>query len=147
MADVKINQLPNKTTLADTDVVIVESATQTQKMTAGKLKEHMIDEFLSKYDNRFATSGYQKFPNGLIIQLGQDVIELPNTNTVYDKVVTLPIPFPNLKLSQMVTLNTSRHDVCGISTTYGSGLAGFNVHAYRTGVITSLTFKWLAIGM
>ena len=39
MADVKINQLPNKTTLADTDVVIVETATNTNKMTVGKFKE------------------------------------------------------------------------------------------------------------
>lgn len=39
MANIKIAQLTNKTTLADTDIVIVESATATEKMTVAKLKE------------------------------------------------------------------------------------------------------------
>ena len=39
MANIKIAQLTDKISLADTDLLIVESATQTMKMTVGKLKE------------------------------------------------------------------------------------------------------------
>ena len=39
MAQIKIAQLTNQTTLSDTDTVIVETATSTNKMTVGKLKE------------------------------------------------------------------------------------------------------------
>lgn len=39
MANIKIGQLTNKTTLSDTDIVIIEDATSTKKMTVGKLKE------------------------------------------------------------------------------------------------------------
>ena len=38
MANKKIAQLTNKTTLADTDIIIVESATATEKMTVENLK-------------------------------------------------------------------------------------------------------------
>ena len=39
MADVKINQLPEQTAISDTDVVIIETPTSTNKMTVGNLKE------------------------------------------------------------------------------------------------------------
>lgn len=38
MANIKIAQLTNQTTLSDTDTVIVETATSTNKMTVGALK-------------------------------------------------------------------------------------------------------------
>ena len=39
MANIKIAQLTNQINIADTDLILIESATSTNKMTLGKLKE------------------------------------------------------------------------------------------------------------
>ena len=39
MANIKIAQLTNATTISDTDIVLIEDATQTKKMTVANLKE------------------------------------------------------------------------------------------------------------
>lgn len=43
MANIKIAQLTNKTSLADSDLVIVESATQTMKMTVDNLRKSLSE--------------------------------------------------------------------------------------------------------
>jgi len=65
MANIKIAQLTNKTTLADTDLVIVESATQTMKMTIANFKE-LIGAGIESGSNSYGS--YVKFPDGTMIQ-------------------------------------------------------------------------------
>lgn len=68
MANIKIAQLTNKTSLADTDLIIVESATQTQKMTVGKFKEIVgIQEGGIVESGSNANGSYIKFADGTMI--------------------------------------------------------------------------------
>lgn len=65
MADVKINQLPSKTSLADTDVVIVESATQTMKMTVDNLRKSLSETGTTYGSN--SNGYYLKMENGTLL--------------------------------------------------------------------------------
>lgn len=68
MANIKIAQLTNKTSLADTDVVIVESATQTMKMSVGKLKELLgIQRGGIVESGSNANGSYIKYADGTMI--------------------------------------------------------------------------------
>jgi len=97
MANIKIAQLTNKTALADTDLLIVEGATQTQKMTVGKLKE-----LLGIQSGGIAESGtnangmYVKFSDGTLICYGSFQAGLTNTssgNGVYRYDINFPMAF------------------------------------------------------
>ncbi len=68
MANIKIAQLTNKTTLADTDIIIVESATATEKMTVAKLKELLgINSGGIVESGTNANGSYTKFADGTLI--------------------------------------------------------------------------------
>ena len=80
MADVKINQLPEQTVISDTDVVIVETATSTNKMTVGKLKELLgIDYGGITATFSDSNGSYTKYSNGLMVF--QSKISVDTTST------------------------------------------------------------------
>jgi hypothetical protein len=96
MADVKINQLPNKTTLADTDVVIVESATSTNKMTVAKLKELLGIDGGGIVESGTNENGYYtKYSDGTLIC--RHIITINATPSVgTEGTWTFPVPFLNI---------------------------------------------------
>ena len=103
MADVKINQLPEQTTISDTDVVIVETATSTNKMTVGKLKELIgiqgggIVESGSTTHPSYTNGTYVKFADGTMICRFSTTLNglgwvWSNGDSIM-RTVTFPMPF------------------------------------------------------
>lgn len=68
MANIKIAQLTNQTAISDGDLVIVETATSTNKMTVGKLKELIgIQEGGIVESGSGANGSYIKYADGTMI--------------------------------------------------------------------------------
>ena len=110
MADVKINQLPNKTTLADTDVVIVESATQTMKMTVGTLKDLLGIQSGGIVESGSNSNGhYIKYADGTMVCHRNDLILPYHSTTGLRAVATFPAQF-NAKPTVIPTLSVNLVD-------------------------------------
>lgn len=86
-----------------------------------------------------STSGYQKLPNGLIIQWGDTAV----LSSSADVTTTFPIAFPNACFSVVCTQNYSAGSgVTGYAASGNSGLTGFVSRANSTGN----GFRYIAIG-
>lgn len=100
----------------------------------------------SAFVNSKATNGYQKLPNGLILQWGSGSIA--STTAAQTLTIPFPIAFPNACLSVNLSHNGNtgsgsageRMSVEGISS-----LTGFNSVYSSTASIT-LNYFWMAIG-
>lgn len=68
MANIKIAQLTNATTISDTDIVLIEDATQTKKITVGNLRS-----LLGIYDGGIVGSGAN--PNGFFTKYADGTLE------------------------------------------------------------------------
>lgn len=104
MANKKIAQLTNKTTLADTDIIIVESATATEKMTVENLKTLLGIKGGGIEENGSTPNGYYvKYKDGTMICRNIITLnELAYTATANDslaKVWNFPTPFTALDYS------------------------------------------------
>lgn len=68
MANIKIAQLTNATTISDTDIVLIEDATQTKKMTVATLKSLLGINSGGIIDSGSNANGkYVKFADGTMI--------------------------------------------------------------------------------
>ncbi|MBO1264383.1 hypothetical protein J3A84_04920 [Proteiniclasticum sp. SCR006] len=91
MANIKIAQLTNQTTLSDTDLVIVETATSTNKMTVGKLKELLgIQEGGIEESGNNANGYWIKFKDGTLI-MGA-LVNVPMNDTSVSGIKNAPFP-------------------------------------------------------
>lgn len=97
MANIKIAQLTNQTTISDTDLVIVETATSTNKMTVGKLKELFLSDIKTPAISSFTSvpeiSGVTTSPTYITAGL-YNVSKLSNGDKVLD--MQIFIAYPNL---------------------------------------------------
>lgn len=134
------NLIDTRTILSLTEYVVKEQLQDVQK-DISEINTNLPQALLD-------TSGWFKDPKtGCIIQWGQITISTPEPNTPYSATVTLPIPFPNRKLFQIASLNTSAPNTRFVGATYGTGLDSFLVHAStNTSAATSVDAKWMAIG-
>lgn len=101
---------------------------------------------IAGFDKSLATSGYQKFPSGLIIQWGQYNSTIADSSGV---TITLPITFPNSFAS--VTSNLSYNTPITGSSSQGTynyilSTSQFNVYIGDTGTTNNNGFTWIAIG-
>lgn len=71
MANIKIAQLTNQTAISDNDLIIVETATSTNKMTVGKLKELLginVGGIIESGSN--VNGNYIKYADGTLVMWG-----------------------------------------------------------------------------
>lgn len=71
MANIKIAQLTNQIAISDNDLIIVETATSTNKMTVGKLKELLginVGGIIESGSN--ANGNYIKYADGTLVMWG-----------------------------------------------------------------------------
>ena len=96
---------------------------------------------LKDYVNDFSGSGYQKLPNGLIIQWGEVSVDVSaNTSTLYS--FTFPIAFPNACLQAYSTAGNylgQTNTIESLATDSVSGYCQFNQD-------TTLVIRIFAIG-
>ena len=69
---IKIAQLTNQTSLSDTDLVIIETATSTNKMTVGKLKELLFTK--PDYVNAILQNNWVKSATGSTPSYSKDLV-------------------------------------------------------------------------
>lgn len=142
MANIKIAQLTNQTSLSDTDLVIIESATSTNKMTVGKLKELLGIQSGGIVESGSNSKGaYIKFSDGLLIQYSLTPIGILANQSFAD--VTYPIPFTGANMiipsQRNINVNDAVLSANNISTTTG--------RVYRNPVKnTQADFVYIAIG-
>jgi hypothetical protein len=100
----------------------------------------------------FATPGYHKFPNGLLIQWGTSVITTDYGGTA---AIVYPAAFPNAMLTTIAWNGDSNATPTAVISNYRGGIyPGAGVFAIRatnpsTGeylTVTTLRIDWLAIG-
>lgn len=115
MANIKIAQLTNKTSLADTDLVIVESATQTMKMTIANLVtilRGLLGLHKNYIENLYIPGGTQM---AFSIEEGSSRVFTFSTNTAGNYTQILVTRFPGFELvytvigqsSQIITIATN----------------------------------------
>ena len=104
---IKIAQLTNKTSLADTDLIIVESATQTMKMTVANLKNLLgLTGGLIEESGGNANGRYIKFSEGtMVCYFTAPTVEIPAGGTITG-LWTFPQEFNNV--NNMVVVGASR---------------------------------------
>lgn len=93
----KGNYLVNKLQLIEDNRQNAEGNIITATMTARKLSIEDI-ELLGGYSK--GSNGYTKLPNGFILQWGYGNFDISENGTVINKVVTLPVVFPNMCVTQ-----------------------------------------------
>ena len=116
MANIKIAQLTNQTAISDTDLVIVETATSTNKMTVANLKEQLgINAKASKNPLRTFTTlplaggvtgfiKYHKDEMGLVTVIGE--IKVTNVGVNSDVAIGLPAGIvPNSNFLPLISIN------------------------------------------
>lgn len=97
MANIKIAQLTNQINIVDTDLIIIESATSTNKMTVGKLKELLgISSGGIVESGSNANGSYVKFGDGTMICRGKFIATLSGDQSKANLYVTYPMAFSNL---------------------------------------------------
>ena len=95
---------------------------------------------LTDFAKSHASSGYQKLPNGLIIQWGISGLIASGTNAT----IALPIAFPNGFLRGYATVAASAN----LTNAYSCGVSGTtsNISLYAYNPAGSAGYNWLAIG-
>ena len=154
MANIKIAQLTNQTTISDTDLVIVESATSTNKMTVGKLKE-----LLGIHGGGIVESGsnangnYVKYADGTMICRNNAVVSGIPVSTVQGALYTsgnLEFDFPQPFLSAP-TVSIIPRASATVLFAQQSGSASnikliYKISSPTSVTIESLIVNWIAIG-
>lgn len=146
MANIKIAQLNNKLTLADTDILLVESATATEKMTVANLKELLniqsggIIQSGSNANGRFIY-----YADGTLIMYGSFSVSL--TTSLQEFIINFPNGFFDVDTPVFTAVGRPSSEWDGF------GIIGHNVAAVAAGRITikgtptqTITGKWQAIG-
>lgn len=100
MANIKIAQLTNQINISDTDLILIESATSTNKMTVGKLKELLGISSGGIVESGSNSNGsYIKFGDGTMVcyhnMTMDDWVSIPRgaLYSTSSKVWTFPVPF------------------------------------------------------
>lgn len=156
MANIKIAQLNNKTTLADSDSIIIETAEQTQKMTVGNLKNLLgiqyggIEESGS---NAYGT--YIKYKDGTMIQRGNLNINTPASGNSSSGTITFPLAFFTSEYSIDMMQSTGHGNLAYSIIAFGGRGVGkaTNVFEFNYACIVGswsaavgITVSWKAIG-
>ncbi len=110
----------------------VENVSGTKSFTVDEVRA-MLDEVIgiSDFDNSLTEQGYQKLPNGCIMQWGKGA---------GSQTVTFPIPFPSYCASVNATEGASGSNESLVVNTITP--SSFNI----TMSLESRTFTWFAIG-
>lgn len=100
-----------------------------------------MQKFSDEFGSSLSSSGWQKLPNGLIIQWGRFLAPANSTTTI-----TLPIAFPNAFSSALVTVNDNAATVSTypFSTALLLNTSSFSLRSYYSQ--SSITNSWFAIG-
>lgn len=98
----------------------------------------------SEWDSSKATNGYCKFPNGVIVQWGYQLVTVTAANTVMTQDVTFPIAFPSACRSVQISPRTTVPNIVTCGTTSIS-TSGFQLTMTRTNT-TDTGYSWFAIG-
>lgn len=93
---------------------------------------------LTEFGVSLSANGYQKLPNGLIMQWGS----INNASTAATLALPYNIAFPNT----CVSLTLSAWSSQGITAVYTHTGRGTSATVYRGGSSVSFSFDWLAIG-
>lgn len=140
MAAIKIAQLINKTTLADTDIIIVESATATEKMTVANLKNLLGINSGGIVDSGSNANGkFIKYADGtMVCYLFKDLIVPTNTSNIAG-IVSLPASYIDTDYIWVATQG-SQHGYYSASTAVwgqgmGKSVTEFSVQVNMNGVI------------
>lgn len=123
---------------------IVELATNAEALAGTDATRALVPANFN--DKNLATSGYQKFPGGLMMQWGQVTVGDPAGD--FFGTWTYPQPFPNTVLQVYVTLfDTSGNlfDLSSAITSQGNSSANFTVQEWSS-VVQNATAKFFAIG-
>ena len=152
MADVKINQLPEQTAISDTDVVIIETLTSTNKMTVGNFKE-LIGAVVESGSNE--NGRYVKYGDGTIECFFAQPLRLNISSGVFSGNWNLPIDTPQLQDFTCML----RNDVSGWDNSadrnkvsfvgYASGSTTSSSIAVRVTCIAGQTFSgnWVEVNL
>lgn len=122
----------------------VELATNTEAFTGTDATRALVPANFN--DKSLATSGYQKFPGGLIMQWGQVAVGDPATDAF--GTWNYPITFPGSVLHVYVTLfdtSGTQFDLSAAITSQGNSSANFTVQEWSS-VVQNATAKFFAIG-
>lgn len=134
--------VPSTNATADAD----EGINFAEGQSPGSLNDSMrslMAVIKGDFANSLVGNGYQKFPNGLIIQWGE-------SNT--EAAVTFPTAFPNFVLSVttgtlgLPAVNEARVTHAGTPTRTGFTPSGRLVSAGGTVAVSVHGIKWMAIG-
>ena len=98
-----------------------------------------LNSKLSDTSHSFATNGYQKLSNGLIIQWGTS----SGTSGTTNRVIAFPIAFPNACFA--VTANSQKNDG---NLTYAGGMGTITTTTFNmyNAFNSSDNYSWIAIG-
>ncbi len=120
-------------------VTVIYDGTNYQLVNTGQAVD------LSQFGKSFGTSGYQKLPNGLIIQWVYATLNTHTSTTESSDIVTFPITFPN----QVFAITMTTADAFSTDCIYGAAidtLAQFRCFYYRPSGVQSYGARIIAIG-
>lgn len=128
----------NKTQLATESIEGSIKISTTAQVTAGTDNTTAVSpaKFSGAFANLKAINGYQKLPNGIIIQWGEGTFQ--GINFEPGQVNTLPIAFPNAFLRIIATDRGNSADSIGIAIISKS--------QFRSWAHSDMGFHWIAIG-
>lgn len=155
MANIKIAQLTNQTAISDADLVIIESATSTNKMTVGKLKELLGIQAGGVVESGSNANGsWIKYADGMMICYGTFDLQLSASRGGVNN--QLPQTFLSRSTSRIFfdaqLINGSESlelDAIIANGSVTGSASSFNCYAsyYRTGNATDLVnLSYYAIG-
>lgn len=134
MANIKIAQLTNKTTLADTDILLVED-TATKKMTVGNLKNLLLTDYAKKQQQNWmqlslengwtGTFEYRKNEIGQIEIKGRVTVGIVSNGTT---IASIPSGYrPSILVPLNLLSNGNRYQYIGLYiSTSGAVVVGPN---------------------
>jgi hypothetical protein len=102
---------------------------------------NLTDDFVANK----SSNGYQKLPNGLIIQWGSTSLTPTTVGGAVSTTVNFPITFPTYCQSIVCTPRTYLPLMVD-ATVSGSTISNFDLYARRTDNNNPITVNWLAIG-
>ncbi|WP_137010160.1 gp53-like domain-containing protein [Aquitalea aquatilis] len=102
---------------------------------------------LQGFGSSLAANGYQKLPNGLIVQWGKVTISSFSANTLATAAITWPVAFPNNVFVAIASLsaglNTTGYSQCDIESATTTGATGKYVGASSG---SNAVINYIAIG-
>lgn len=157
MANIKIAQLTNQINIADTDLIIIETATSTNKMTIGTLKNLLGIQYGGVEDSGMNANGsWVSFKDGTMI-CTMPVRVLPTrvsvflTNDATQSYWAFPKPFNSTPVvTAVIDGGNTKEALVSVINTADTSVNGLNIRAYHpTGSYdgaTTVYAKAIAVG-